>query len=639
MLNLIRDNVQSFGIKFIVGIVVIVMAFFGVSTYRSQSSNTIVTVDGYEVKIDKYQRAYENKREEIRSRYGNRASEYMKMINLEGQIVQQLTNNALVLKSADVNGLAVSDKELAHEIYNTPAFMTDERFDQSKYQSSLKNQRTEKLGYERDLKENLLSRKLFRFIGSGAIFSRSSLVEEYRRYESEMSIKVIEFNPSLFADQATLSDQELQEYYDLNKTNFQQKSQYALNYFILNIDDVKDKVSVREKEIIRYYENNKDTEFTNKESFLSRHILISTANNATAGDQAEAKKKADMVYDQIVKQPGQFEALAKKHSDDSGSATKGGDLGWVDKGSFVAEFEAAIDSLKKNEISKPFKSDFGYHIVELIDRKEATVQTFEEVKENIKKQITTNKAKRRLKNKVERLELGTDVKTLDEIAQSVGKTVAKTEIFDDTKDIKEIGYSYQLYQQLKGAVLKQKNQYVLAGDQRYVLYEVAEIKEPFVKPLDEVKDTVRFYAIEEKKKKIADEKLVLYSEKIKSAKEFDNLALTLKTNAINAKFKFSDQQIKNLGVSNRFKVDIFKMEKNQVKAVQDNNRNYLVYLVDKKKGELGEENKQTLTLLGNMMRQQKAEVVLNGFINGLRKQVDVNYNTPLLNAMNVRLDS
>ncbi|MBU2513071.1 SurA N-terminal domain-containing protein [bacterium] len=639
MLNLIRDNVQSFGIKFIVGVVVVVMAFFGVSTYRSQSSNTIVTVDGYEVKIDKYQRAYENKREEIRSRYGDRASEYIKMINLEGQIVHQLTNAALVLKSAEVNGLAVSDKELAHEIYNMSAFMTDERFDPDKYKNSLKNMRTEKLAYEKDLKESLTSRKLFRFISTGALFSRSSLEQEYRRYESELSVKVIEFNPSLFTDQATLSDQELAEYYDLNKSTFQQKSQYALNYFVLDIDDVKDKVVVRDKEISHYYEANKETEFTNKESFLSRHILISTANDAGDEELTEARKKADQIYSQIIEQPDQFAALAKKYSDDSGSATKGGDLGWVEKGSFVAEFESAIDLLKKNEISKPFKSAFGYHIVELVDRKEAEVQPFEAVKENIKLQITINKAKRRLMNQVEKLQLGTETKPLAEIAQSLNKTVEKTETFDDTKNLKKIGYSYQLYQKLGNATLNQKDQYALAGDQQIIVYEVAEIIEPFVKPLEEVKETVKYYAIEEKKRAIAAVKLELYSKEIKSLKEFDNLALTLKTNAIDARFKFSDREIKNLGVSNKFKIDVFKMEKDQVRAVKDGDRAYLVYLIDKKSGELTEENKQTLTLLGNMMRQQKAEVVLNGFIVRLRTQVDVDYNMPLLNAMNVRLDS
>jgi peptidyl-prolyl cis-trans isomerase D len=640
MLNIIRDNVQSFGVKFIVGLVVVVMAFFGVSTFSSQDSNTLVTIDGYEVKLEKYQRAYESARENIRNKYGKNAAQYLEMINLESQIIKQLTSNALLIKSAEKNGLAVSNRELAQEIYSTPAFLTDGRFDPEKYQNRLNGLRVDKLKYESDLQENLLNQKYFRFVAAGALFSRQSLEDEYRRYESEMKIRVIDFDPALFSDQAKVSDDELQKYYDLHKSDFQQKSQYALNYFILNVDDVKDKVSVRDKEVTRYYEKNQQDEFTDKASFLSRHILISIPKDVTGNETEQARQKADSLYKKLIKNRGQFADLAKVHSEDPGSAKKGGDLGWVEKGSFVSEFEAVVAGLKKNEISEPFLSSFGYHIVELLDKKEERIKPFEEVKEEIEVTIRLNKSKRRLKNQVSKLISGSaEETTVQDMAASVTKKVQKTELFDDSKELAGIGFSYQIYQELKETQKNQKGQFVLPGDQGIVVYEVADIKDPFIKPLNDVTEQVRYYSLDEKKKILAQEKLTESAGKINSLDEFNGLAKNLKTKVIEISFKFSDRQIENLSVSARFKTEVFKMEKGKVSAIEDTSRGYLVFLVDKKKGVLDDKSQQALEMLENMMQKQKTEIVLNGLINQLRKDIEIDYNMPILNALNVQLDS
>ncbi len=638
MLNLIRDNVQSFGIKFIVGIVVVVMSFFGISAYNSQSSNTIATIDGYEVKMDKFQRAFENAREDVRRRYGSRSSDYLKAVNLESQVIRQLTSAALLQKSAEQNGLAVSNIELAHEIYSNPAFMTDNRFDPAKYESSLSNFHTDKIGFERDLKEDLLKQKFLKFVSTGALVSRKSLEEEYRRYDSTMKIEVIEFDPALFANQANVNDKEIEEYYDLHKSDFQQKSQFELNYFVLSIDDVQDKINVREKEIDNYYQNNAAEEFTNKARFHSRHILIRTPQDDNAEGANKAKLKADSIYRQLMKNPKQFAALAKQYSQDPGSARKGGDLGWVEEGSFVSEFESQVEKLKLNELSKPFKSNFGYHIVQVLDKKAATVRPFDEVKGEIEVTIRANKAKRRLDNQVKKMLSAENKKSLEELAQSINKTISKTGLFDDTKQLKDIGPSYQLYQEIKGKTINQKGQFQIAGDQQIVIYQVIGSKEPFVKPLDQVKEQAQYYAREQKKANLAKEKLTEYASSVKTLKAFEQAASTLKTKTIPITFKFSDRQVGSLNVTNRFKSEVFRMEQNQAKAVLDSNRSFLVFLIEKKKGELTEAGLQQLAGLENMMQNQKSQVVLNSLINRLQGEIDVEYNMALLNAMNVKLE-
>lgn len=639
MLNLIRNNIQSFGVKFVVGIVVLVMSFFGISAYQSQSSNTIVTVDGYEVKLEKFQRAFENAREEVRRRYGNQASDYLKMVNLESQVIQQLTSSALLLKSAELNGLAVSDMELANAIYTNPTFITDNRFDPNKYADGLANLGLDKLDYEREMKEELLARKFYQFVSTGALFSRKSLEDEYRRYEAAMTIKAIEFDPVLFANEAVVTDQELESFYELHKSDFQQKNQFNLKYFILGINDVSDKVTVRDKEITNYYENNVNTEFTLKASFHSRHILIATPQDGNEEAMAKAKQRTDSIYQQLLADRKKFPELAKTYSDDPGSARNGGDLGWVEKGSFVSEFESVIENLQPNELSKPFLSNFGYHIVEVLDKKEAAARPFESVKAEIEQKIRANKAKRRLTSQVAKLLETATEKSIEDLAQSVNKTVAQTGDFDDTKELNGIGNSRSLYQELTGKTASTKGKYILDGEEQILVYEITATKDPYIKPLDEVKEQVRFYAKEEKKTNLANERLTVYASTTKTMADLEALAKKLNTNVISLTFKFSDRQIGDLRTGSRFRTDVYKLEKDQVGAVRDMGRGYLVYLVDKKPGELNDKSLETLTALEGMMQSQKSQVVLNGLINKLQKEIKVDYNQPLLKALNVNFES
>lgn len=639
MLNLIRDNVQSFGVKFIVGIVVVVMSFFGISAYQSQSSNAVVTVDGYEVKVQQFQRAYENAREDIRQRYGAQASSYLDMVNLEAQVIRQLTSNALLLKSARKNGLAVSDKELAHEIYTNPAFMTDQRFDPAKYEQTLGNLRTDKIAFEKDLKESLLTQKFLQFVKAGALVSRRSLREDYRRYESTMKIKVIELAPVLFADQVDLTDKDIQEYYDLHKSDFQQKSQFNLDYFVLSVNDVESAVNVREREISRYYENHATEEFTQKESFHARHILISAPQDEEPDAMEKAKRKAQSIYEQLETNPEQFESLAKQYSEDPGSASKGGDLGWVSKGSFVEEFETVVDRLEINQLSKPFRSSFGFHIVQLLERKPARLLPFEEVKSEIEDSIRTNKARRRLANQVDKLLQQSEQNDFDSLAQSIGKSVKTTGAFDDTTELEDIGYAYQLYQKVKDQPVGQKGKLQLAGDQKILIYEITEVKEPYVKPLDEVKEQVRYYAREDKKRRLAIDKMAEYEDAIDSLNDFNKIAEQLNVNPVTISFKFSDRQLEGLDVSEKFKAEVFKLEDGETAGIRDGEQSYLVYMLDKQKGELDEASQGTLVRLENMLLNQKAQIVLSGLINKLQENVEVKYNMQLLNAMNVNLES
>jgi peptidyl-prolyl cis-trans isomerase D len=454
-----------------------------------------------------------------------------------------------------------------------------------------------------------------------------------------MTIKVIEFDPVLFSEEAVVSDKEIEDYYEMHKSDFQQKSQIDLKYFVLGINDVMDKINLREKELTNYYENNANDEFSTKASFHSRHIMIATPQDKNTEGMEQARQRAESVYQQLLTDRKKFPELAKIYSEDPGSARNGGDLGWVEKGSFVAEFEAAVENLNQNELSRPFLSNFGYHIVEVLEKKGAAMRPFADVKDEIEQKIRSNKAKRRLSSQVAKLLENTAEKSIEDLAQSVNKTVVQTGEFDDAKDLKDIGNSNRLYQELNGKTKSYKGQYNLEGEEQIVVFEIVDTREPFVKPLAEVREQVKYFSKEEMKAKLAKERLTHYAFTIKSAVDFEKLAIALKTKTKSIVFKFSDRQAGDLRTGNKFKTDVFKMEKDQISAIQDLDRGYLVYLVEKKPGELNDKSLETLTALEDMMQGQKSQVVLNGLINKLQKETQIDYNQPLLKALNVNFES
>ncbi len=155
------------------------------------------------------------------------------------------------------------------------------------------------------------------------------------------------------------------------------------------MENISNKAKVTDKEVKAYYEKHK-SEFMQKEQVRARHILIKVPPNAGAKKWEEARKKALKIRAELLKGKS-FSRLAEKYSDDPGSKARGGDLGYFSKGRMVPEFEKAAFALKKGEISQPVKTTFGYHIIQLEDRKPARQRSFNEVKQQIRQRLLREK--------------------------------------------------------------------------------------------------------------------------------------------------------------------------------------------------------------------------------------------------------
>lgn len=645
MLSFIRDNVQSVAVRFIVGIIALVMLFFGVSTYSNQGVNVVATVDGYDISFESFKFAYEREQQRVRQQYRDRAEEVLKARNVEAQVLESLIGSAILVKNAEENGLTVSDLELADSIYNNPAFQTDKRFDREKYISLLENNRLDQSTYEKNLRETLLSQKYQALLGGGISISRDWLEREFEKNKTELTAKIFKVNESLYRGRINVTEEMIQAYYEKNKEEFERRPQYRLQYFKLAKEDASKKMNVREKEISKYYEKNKGGEFTQREKFKSSHILITVPRKGrTEKVMKKAQNTVSKIQKQLKKDPSKFADLAKKYSQDPGSARIGGDLGWSDKGTYVPVFEQALATLNKGEISKPVLSQFGYHIIQLHDKQASKVIPMEEVRTKIEEKIREKKIERRLKNRIAKIMKNIKASTkeagdkLKEAAQAAGKELQMTEPFDAGTSMEDLGYSYKYYQELTKdqKAVGEFGTSKIDRDGSYIIYEVKEIIPASVKPFEEVKKEAASKAKMAESRRQAEERLKEFGAKLTTLEAFNKKAKELKTSISEVKFKLDDRAIAGVRDARNFIKVAAKMKEGEIKSIDDgiSGQGFVVYL-EKREFKKTEEDEKELAQLEKQLRFQKSQVLLGSLVDERRKTAEVVYNYKMMEAFGI----
>src|SRR3989338_782371 len=223
-------------------------------------------------------------------------------------------------------------------------------------------------------------------------FAPNSVADNIIRLNEQQRVVSAYFLPSqTFLAQAKVDEARLKEYYEQNKKEFQVQEQAKVEYVRFSMNDLLTKFEISKGDVRKYYDE-RQNEFGTQEERQVAHILISASATASQAEQDAAKAKAEQLLQQARKDPARFAELAKQNSQDPGSATKGGDLGFFGRGMMVKPFEDAAFALKAGEISGLVKSDFGYHIIKLTAVKPSRVLPFDEAREDIANKLRQQKA-------------------------------------------------------------------------------------------------------------------------------------------------------------------------------------------------------------------------------------------------------
>src|SRR3989449_8761296 len=392
-----------------VGLLVVIAAFvaslfvFGATGSRGSGDprDTVATVNGEAIPVERYQRRYQSYMEAYAQIYRDRFSpEMAERLGLPQQVVGDLVQEALIVQRAGAEGLAITDEELNARIHAIPAFQENGRFSLKRYQEILKVRGFSAAGFEGEIRRELTRAKVENAVRSGVKVSETELAQAFRlrREEVRVAWALIELPSIVAATGAT--DEEIAAYLAQHPDEFRQPDRRRVQYVTISARDFVTPVS--DADVEKYYHEHA-AEFESPRQAHAAHILARVGE--TGGSEADDKARAK-IADAIrrAKAGEDFAKLAKELSDDPGSASRGGDLGFVGKGEVVPQFEQALFALKKGEVSaEPVRTPFGFHAIKVFEVKEGGRKPLKEVAAAIKSKLSAEAAERAAKAKADQI--------------------------------------------------------------------------------------------------------------------------------------------------------------------------------------------------------------------------------------------
>lgn len=371
----------------VLGILFVAFAFFGLNSYLSSSAvNYVAAVNDTEILPAQQQRTYQQLRSRMQELLGD--SFDPATINeeaLKATALKQLINEELILQAADETGLATSDQMVAAQIDAIDAFRENGTFSKVRYERILRQQGMGPREFEWRLARELMANQYKTSISQTAAATREELERAYRLEGQQRRFSYLLLPQTHFAAQVSVSDAELEEFYAANGGKFMTPERVKLRYLELDAAELVADTTVDEAALQALYDEQSE-KYVTPEERRARHILIQLLPDADTAAAERALARAEAIVARL--DAGEdFEALAKELSEDPGSAGSGGDLGFFGRGMMTPEFETVVFDLEPGERSGPVKSTFGYHIVELLEIKEASATPLAEVRETLVDQL------------------------------------------------------------------------------------------------------------------------------------------------------------------------------------------------------------------------------------------------------------
>ncbi len=393
MLKVFRDNLKNLAWILWVVIAVTVLAIaadFGASMRGRGDAGTVAKVGSETVTREEFKRAYQRMTDMYRQIYGGQLPQ-----GLEKQLYQQTLSQTVVQKTLLLEarrlGLAVTDAELRDRILSIPGFKDEQGnfIGEAAYARAIQNAfQTSVADFEKELRNELLMKKLNDALQANLYVSEEDIQRAYRDQVERAKIRYIQVPRARFSLQTSATPDEVKAYYDTHKQEFSLPEQRDVAYLLVNGYQLADQVKVSDQDLRSYYDAHK-SEYAQEEQVKARHILVMVndqRNDAQAQARiAEVKKKLEGGAD--------FAAMAREYSDDTASKDKGGDLGYFGRNKMVKEFEDAAFSAPPGKLVGPVKSSFGYHLIEVTDKRPAGEQPFDAVKEQIRARLTAERSR------------------------------------------------------------------------------------------------------------------------------------------------------------------------------------------------------------------------------------------------------
>lgn len=396
MLDGMRSGAHSFVIKIAFGLIILVFIFWGIGSNTS-NSGIVAKVNGEPITINEFQQAYNQMANEIKSVIPDLTEEQLKSFQLENRVLQNVIIRKLFLSEAKRIGLDVSAKELRDTLMALPFFHDESgKFSAELYEQRLKAFGQSSAVFENNLRLDLLPQK-FQEVVTAGVFGDKNIAQKMFAFQGERrSMDYVLFPFEM--DKQNVSDAEAKAVYEERKELFTVPAQVSLEFINFTPALMADENAVTVEEIKAYYDDNQ-AKFSEEEQVKARHILLMAEPDAPKSENDKILSQIQDIADQI-KTVEDFAKMAQQYGQD-GTKNSGGDLGWFGKSQMVQEFADVAFALPENTLSEPVRTQFGYHLIWVDDKKEGRQIPFEEVKDRIKHDIAVERVNANLAQTVD----------------------------------------------------------------------------------------------------------------------------------------------------------------------------------------------------------------------------------------------
>ncbi len=310
--------------------------------------------------------------------------------------LEKIVRDRVYAAAVDKSRLQTGDAKLARELQQDPTIaslrLPDGSLDKDRYRQLAAGQGLTPEGFEARIRKDLSLAQVQNGINSTAFAAPKQAGVSLGAYFERREVQVLMLSATEYTSKVAPKDAELDAYYKENAALFKAAESANVEYVVLDLDAIKKKITLNEADLKTYYEQNQ-ARLSGAQERRASHILINSPKTAAAGDRDKAKARATELLAQVRAAPDSFVDLAKKNSQDTGSAPSGGDLDFFGRGAMVKPFEDAAFAMKKGDISEVVESDFGYHIIKLTDIKEPKQKSFEELRPGMEADLKTQQAK------------------------------------------------------------------------------------------------------------------------------------------------------------------------------------------------------------------------------------------------------
>jgi peptidyl-prolyl cis-trans isomerase D len=610
-------------------ILLYIPSFLGDSQPGAANNGVVAEVNGQEISAAEFRRIYQQQIQMYRQSYGANVDErLLKQLGIDQRIVQQMVEQQVALAEAKRLGITASDAEVRERILALPAFQENGQFiGDQRYRQVLQVQMQMRPDeFENEVRSSIMTEKLQAALTGWMTVSDADVDREFARRNEKVKLAVVSFPADKFRANVAATDADVTKYFEAHKEEFRIPEKRKIRFITIDQEALRQRATVTGQQIERYYNENVE-QYSTPEQVHAEHILFKTDGK----DDAAVKKQAEDVLAK-AKAGANFEDLAKTYSEDDASKAKGGDLDYFGRGTMVKEFDDAAFAMKPGEISDLVKTQYGYHIIKVLDHRQAQTKPLAEVRSQIEDQLKFEQAQDQAQK--EATAIAAQLKTpaeFDTVGPQHGLTVHESGFFQQDEPIAGIGLAPNVAQQAFAMKIGEVSDSIRTP-QGYAFITVLAKQDSYLPKLDEVKAKVQEAVVKEKAIDAARQKASAVDAAMKSG-NFDKAAKDAGLEVKTTDFIARGAQITDVGQSPAVEAAAFSLAKDAVSdPIVTDSGAVIVKVLDKQAPSQTDLAAQKDSLRTELLNQRRNEFYA-AYMNKARQRMDIRINRDVISQI------